>query len=63
MKQKIIARTPDGMEKMHATINMGTAENPVYWGFIESEERKSRILNLSTILLNNPVWVMEEDSK
>jgi hypothetical protein len=63
MKQEIIARTPDGMEKMHATKNMGTAENPVYWGFIESEKGKSRILNLSTILLNNPVWVMEEDAK
>ena len=63
MKQEIIARTPDGMEKMHATINMGTAENPVDWGFIESDKGKSRILNLSTILLNNPIWVMEEDTK
>lgn len=63
MKQEIIARTPDGMEKMHATINMGTAENPVYLGFIESDKGKSRILNLSTILLNNPIWVMEEDTK
>ena len=63
MKEKIIAITPDGKEKMHATINMGTAENPVYWGFIESEKRKSRILNLSIILLNNPIWIIQEDTK
>ena len=63
MKQEIIARTPDGMERMHATINMGTAENPVYWGFIESDKGKSRILNLSTILINNPVWIMEQGAK
>lgn len=63
MKQEIIARTPDGKEKMYATINMGTADNPVYWGFIESAKEKSRILNLSIILSNNPTWILEENTK
>ena len=48
---------------MYATVNMGTEENPVHWGFIESKKEKSRILNLSTILLNNPIWIMEENVK
>lgn len=63
MRPKVIARTPDGLEKMRATMNMGTAENPVYWGFIESAKEKSRILNLSTILSNNSIWILEKNVK
>jgi hypothetical protein len=63
MRPKVIARTPDGTEKMRATINMGTEDNPVYWGFIESAKEKSRILNLSIILSNNPTWILEKGTK